>query len=184
MTLLTAVAGAMVGAAARAYRDRLTSRPQDRTDLTPVEDCEVAIVLVGRDDKDPVSRAIDDMTGRRGFSHVLLDACRVDEHGRRVAVDYTVRHGVHWSTLDQYRHRRIVSIPLPFPIGLEVWGCVRAQLGRPMDVAAIALGIDTRASCVGLIVACLPWSMQEDLLALRRGPCVSPNTLAEYWGIG
>jgi hypothetical protein len=147
--------------------------------------CRVAIVLCGRDESSAVSRTIDDMTGRRGFSHVYLDPCRVDAHGQRMVVGYTAAKGVHWSRADEYKpERRHVRIELEPTTAREVWGCVRSQLGRPMNIGALVLGVDSRATCVGLIVACLPWSMQEDLHALKIGPCISPNTIAEYFALG
>lgn len=184
MTLATTVAGAMIGAVATALSDRLTSRPGDRMDMTELPGCTMAIVLLGRDGS-AVSRTIDDMTGRLGFSHVYLDPCRVNGSGERMVVGYTATRGVHWERAAAYKpERRQARIDLEASTAREVWGCVRSQLGRPMNKTALALGIDSRATCVGLIVSCLPWSMQEDLHALKIGPCISPNTLAEYFAIG
>lgn len=182
MSLATAITSALATVTALAWRDRVTARPKDRRDLDSVGDCEMAIVLVGRDDASVVSRTIDDMTGALGWSHVLLDPCRV-ENGERLFVDYTAGEGVHWTTLERYAHRRMASIPLPEPLASEVWGCTRARLGRPMSVPALALGLETQASCVGLIVSCLPWAMQRELHRRRVGPCVSPNTIALAYGV-
>lgn len=183
MSLATAIASSLATMTALAWRDRVGSRPDARTDHLEVGDCRVSIVLIGRDEESAVSRAIDDVTGSLGFSHLLLDPCRVDAQQRRMFVDYTAARGVHWTTLQPYAHRRVVSIPLPDPLATEVWGCTRARLGQPMNVQALALGLDTRASCVGLIVSCLPWSMQRELHKRRVGPCVSPNTIALAYGV-
>jgi hypothetical protein len=183
MSMLTAVTSALATCTVLAWRDRVGSRPEARVDHEIVDQCQVAIVLVGRDEESIVSRTIDDATGALGFSHLLLDPCRVDGAGERQFVDYTSGRGVHWTTLEPYRHRRIVSIPLPEPLATEVWGCTRARLGQPMNVQALALGIEQHASCVGLIVSCLPWSMQRELHKRRVGPCVSPNTIALAYGV-
>lgn len=184
MTIATAVAGMMLGSVAGALRDRLTSRPRDRVDMREVPGCTMAIVLLGRDDS-AVSRTIDDMTGRRGFSHVYLDPCRMNAAGERMVIGYTAAKGVHWERESNYKpKRRRARVELEPNTAREVWGCVRSRLGRPMNTTALMLGVDSPATCVGLIVACLPWSMQEDLHALKIGPCISPNTIAEYFALG
>jgi hypothetical protein len=36
---------------------------------------------------------------------------------------------------------------------------------------------------VGLIVGCLPWHLQQRLRAYQVGPCISPNTIAAFFGV-
>jgi hypothetical protein len=183
MNIAATVAGWMLGGVASAYRDRLTSRPRDRVDMQDVPQCRMAIVLLARDGS-AVSRTIDDMTGKRGFSHVYLDPCRANAAGERMVVGYTAARGVHWEReADNKPERGRARIELEPEVAREVWGCVRSRLGQPMNVTALVLGMDHRATCVGLIVACLPWEMQSQLHALKVGPCVSPNTIAEYFGV-
>lgn len=166
-----------------ARRDALFANT-DRRDMHRADACDVAIVLLAVDPADPVSVAIDNRTGRRGFSHAYVDPCRVDDEGRSMVIGYTVARGVHWEYADRYKPTRArVRVKLDAVTGGELWGCVRARIGRPLQVESVVLGIDTASSCVGLIVACLPFAVQDKLRALQEGPCVSPNTLARYFGV-
>jgi hypothetical protein len=167
-----------------ARRDALFSSDDPR-DMQRADACDVAIVLVAVDPADPVSTAIDARTGRRGFSHVYVDPCRIEPgSGRRMVVGYSVARGVHWSYADKYKPTRDrVRVRLDAATGSELWGCVRSRIGKPLHVESVVLGIDTASSCVGLIVTCLPFAVQAKLRALQEGPCVSPNTLARYFGV-
>lgn len=158
--------------------------PGKRDELGPVTSpCNLAIVLVGVDDS-RISQQIDRMTGGLGFSHSYFDPCRVDEIGVRRVVGYSVARGVHWADEDEYKSgRRKVRIELDATTGAEIWGCVRTRFGRPLRVSSLVLGVDSAATCVGLIVACLPYAMQQELRAVQVGPCISPNTLARYFGV-
>lgn len=175
------VVGALVSATAAAMRERAT-RVGERHDFEPRPACSMSIVLVGVDPESRTSAAIDKATGSRGFSHVLFDPCRSHD-GRALVVDYTMRHGVHWATLDAYAHRRIERVQLDAQTGLETWGCVRASLGKQFRTLELVAGNSEAGSCVGLIVRCLPWSLQEAMRPLVEGPCVSPNTLARFFGV-
>ncbi len=158
--------------------------PGPRDELVPAPyPCKLAIVLVAADDS-RISRTIDSMTGGRGFSHCYFDPCRVDELGNRRVVGYSVARGVHWADANEYKSdRRQVRVELEERAGAEIWGCVRTRFGRPLRVSSLVLGVDSAATCVGLIVACLPYAMQQDLKAMQVGPCISPNTLAAYFGV-
>lgn len=175
------VVGALASAAFGLVRERQADRSQ-RVDHVPRPACTLSIVLVGVDASSRVSTAIDAATGRRGFSHVLFDPCR-ERDGTPLVVDYTMRRGVHWSSLDTYDGRRLERVELDAQTGLETWGCVRAHLGRPFRGVELAAGNAEAGSCVGLIVKCLPWSLQQAMVPLIEGPCVSPNTLARYFGV-
>jgi hypothetical protein len=174
------VIGMLASAAFAAMRDR-TAKSSERRDLEPLDACAMSIVLVGVDGS-RVSRAVDDATGGLGWSHVLFDPCR-REGERSMVVDYTVRGGVHWSTLEPYARRRLEYIALDPVAAGETWGCIRSKLGRPFRPLDLVAGHSEAGSCVGLIVSCLPWSMQEAMRPLIVGPCISPNTIAAYFGV-
>lgn len=158
--------------------------PGPRDELVPdPRPCNVAIVLVASDGSS-VSRTIDAMTGGLGFSHCYVDPCRVDERGESMVVGYSVARGVHWQRASEYKPtRRHVRIELDARTGAEVWGCVRTRFGRPLRASAIAFGIDSASTCVGLVVSCLPYAMQQRMRRYQVGPCISPNTLAAFFGV-
>lgn len=173
--------GLLASAAASAIRDRIVD-DRERTEHERVDACTMGVVLVGRDDRSRVSIAIDAATGRRGWTHVLFDPCQ-EHDGERRFVDYTVARGVHWSTLAPYEGRALARVELDVVTASETWGCVRARLGRPFRALPLLAGHDTVGSCVGLIVHCLPWHMQRAMRVYQEGPCLSPNTLARYFGV-
>jgi hypothetical protein len=141
--------------------------------------CRGALVLVAVD-TDPLSLAIDDLTGALGWSHVYLDPC-VSIAGKPAILDFTVRRGVHWSSPDAYAKRERRRIELDPQTAAETIACAQARIRQPLSIETF--GIDEPINCVGMIVACLPWHAQEQLRALQVGPCVSPNTLAAFFGV-
>lgn len=182
MTPLIAACLSSLGTiAAIANGDRL---PTNRVEYHPVRECQIAIMLVASDGT-PVARAIDASTGGLGWTHCFIDPCRVDAEGQRMVLGYTVANGVHWATLEGYKsERKRARIELDARTGAEVWGCARARLGKPLRVSSLVLGVPSAATCVGLVVECLPFRMQQALRARQVGPCISPNTLAAFFGIG
>lgn len=181
MTPLIAACLSSLGTIATlAQSDRL---PAIRVEHEAVRECQIAIVLVAADST-AVARAIDGATGGLGWSHCFIDPCRVDK-GKRMVIGYTVANGVHWATLDGYKaERKRARIELDARTGAEVWGCARARLGKPLKVSSLVLGVPSAATCVGLVVECLPFRMQANLSARKVGPCISPNTLAAFFGVG
>lgn len=149
---------------------------------TPVEDCRVSLGLVGVDSRSPISRSVDRYTGRRGFSHVFVDPCRSVD-GVRSIVNYTVTRGVHWAPASTYAGRRVELVELDEQTGRELWGCVRGRIGRPFALGPMAVAFPTAANCVGLVVSCLPGTLRAQLAPLIEGVCLSPNTLARYYGV-
>lgn len=154
--------------------------PDDASSV--LEACTASLVLVGVDRSSRVSRTIDAVTGYDGFSHTYVDPCRTVD-GRHTVIDYTVRDGVHWASPDIYADRRRVAINLDARTAAELWGCVRARIGRPLRVAPLIFGRDSQSTCIGLVVACLPTSLRQQLEAVRVGPCISPNTLARFFKV-
>lgn len=177
MSLLAAITGALAAFDRVARADPLP--PLDDSALLGA--CTSALVLVGVD-RSRVSRAINAVTGRDGFSHVYVDPCRTID-GKRLIVDYTVRRGVHWADPSTYVGRRRVRIELDATTAGELWGCVRARFGQPLRVAPLVFGRDSSATCIGLVVACLPSLLRANLEIHRVGPCISPNTLARFFGV-
>lgn len=145
--------------------------------------CKISIVLV-RSDGSLVSRTIDAMTGGYGFSHCYVDPCRSNAAGEPMVVGYSPKLGVHWQRASDYKpERQRVRVELDERTGAELWGCVRTRFGRPLKIGALAMGLDSAGTCVGLVVGCLPSKLRTELRAMQVGPCISPNTLAAYFGV-
>jgi len=143
--------------------------------------CRAAFVLVATDASSWTSRAVDRVTGRRGFSHVYVDPCR--RRGDADIVDFTPALGVHWASSEKYAGRRRVRVELDNDDALALWGCVRARVGHPWRLPLMLGPRESAATCVGLVASCLPSWMRAELEELREGPCLSPNTLARYFGV-
>lgn len=158
---------------------RTASRDAHRVQTTPALSCRASLVLVGVDN-DPLSRTIDDITGSLGFSHVYLDPCLAVD-GERAIIDFDVRRGVHWSTVDAYAHRPRRRVELPADLAQQILGCAQARIRQPLSIETF--GIDESVNCVGMILGCMPWALLEELRALQVGPCISPNTLAAYFEV-
>lgn len=175
----------MMDAAVQIFRDffgRESSTDAHRVSVSgPIAQCRVALVLVATDPRDPLSATIDDVTGNLGWSHVYVDPCMRIDGGRATIIDFDVRRGVHWSTDGVYAKRRRVRIELDPSTAAQVIGCVRARVRQPWSVETF--GIDESVNCVGMVVGCLPWDLQEKLRELQVGPCISPNTLAAFFGV-
>jgi hypothetical protein len=150
--------------------------PVDLTTLRP--DCRVALVVVGVDPASFISRAVDRVTGRGGYSHVYIDTCR-ELDGRPVVIDYTMRRGVHYGDPSAYASRPRLRIELDPLTAAQVEGCARARIGSRFELYPMALR-SSAATCVGLVVSCLPPWMRAELETMRKGPCISPNTVAAW----
>src|SRR5512147_1218119 len=56
--------------------------------------------------RNQISRLINDLTGRYGYSHLAIDCGEIDvPSGRRVMIEATVGAGVHYSFQDEYGPR-------------------------------------------------------------------------------
>lgn len=153
--------------------------PAPRLEAAP--DCLPALVVVGVDPRSPVSRAVDKATGERGFSHVYVDPC-VALDGRHAIVDYTVRRGLHLASPSTYDGRRLLRVELQPDDARALWACVRGRMGKPLRVTPLVFGRESKSTCIGVVVACMPPSFRAALEPLREGPCISPNTVARWVG--
>lgn len=131
--------------------------------------------------RNEVSRTINNLTGRYGYSHLAIDCGEVDEpSGRRVMIEATVRAGVHYSFQDEYGSRPFVRIPLR-KIGLDVQRfcqCVHTRVGDKFDdLEAITLGIldnPARQICSDLVTVCLPEKMRAEIARAHRRAVIHP----------
>src|SRR5512138_360188 len=63
--------------------------------------------------RNEISRTINNLTGKYGYSHLAIDCGEVDEpSGKRVMIEATVRFGVHYAFQDEYGPRPFVRLPL------------------------------------------------------------------------
>lgn len=147
------------------------------------EACDVSILLVVAG-SNPASKAIDALSGGRGYSHAALDGCELDDQGRPVGIDCRPGWGVVRRPLAEISEGRgVTRVHLPLAAGLELYGCVRGQIGQPFDGLGLLrpAGTDGGLVCSSLIYRCLPRSLQA---RVRRptGRPVAPNDLAGAFG--
>jgi hypothetical protein len=135
--------------------------------------------------RNEVSRLINSLTGKYGYSHLAIDCGEVDEpSGRRVMVEATVQAGVHYGFQDEYGPRAYVRIPLHHA-GVDIQQfcrCVRAHVGNKFDdLEAITLGIldnPARQICSDLVTVCLPEEMCEKIMLYHRRAIIHPLAAA------
>lgn len=131
--------------------------------------------------RNEISRTINDLTGRYGYSHLAIDCGEIDvPTGRRVMIEVTVIAGVHYSFQDEYGKRPFVRIPLR-QAGIDVerfCECVHAKVGEKFDdLEAITLGIldnPARQICSDLATVCLPQEMRDEIARYHRKAVIHP----------
>ena len=173
-----------------------TKYPDSRGDL---------LLFVPRNE---ISRTINSITGRYGYSHLAIDCGEIDVPSeRRVMIEVTMGLGVHYAFQDEYGKRPFVRLPLR-ETGMDVQQfceCVHAKVGEKFDnLEAVTLGIldnPARQICSDLATVCLPEEMrakiarhhkqavlhplsavQDKMPAVGLRLFMSPNGFAEFLG--
>ena len=131
--------------------------------------------------RNEISRTINDLTGRYGYSHLAIDCGESDvSTGRRVMIEATVGHGVHYAFQDEYGKRPFVRLPLR-NAGVDVerfCECVHEKVGEKFDdLEAITLGIfdnPARQICSDLATVCLPEEMRKEIERCHRRAVIHP----------
>jgi hypothetical protein len=131
--------------------------------------------------RNEIGRTISSLTGRYGYSHLAIDCGEIDEPtGRRVMVEATVGHGVHYAFQDEYGERPFVRMPLR-QIGMDVdefCDCVRSRVGEKFDdLEALTLGIldnPARQICSDLATSCLPEEIRQEIARCHRRAVIHP----------
>src|SRR5690349_9748617 len=131
--------------------------------------------------RNEISRTINNLTGRYGYSHMTIDCGEIDEPtGRRVMIEATMGPGVHYAFQDEYDQRPFVRVPLR-KTGMDVeqfCECVHARVGEKFDdLEAITLGIldnPARQICSDLATVCLPETMRQEIARLHRRAVLHP----------
>ncbi len=108
------------------------------------------------------SYVIDDMTDRRGYSHVTIDSGEVDiPTGKPVMIESTIGP-VSRKFLDEYGSRNFARVPIS-KLGVNVEQfveCIKSKMGAQYDyLDALTLGEiknPAREICSGLAADCLP----------------------------
>ena len=142
----------------------------------------LGIVLVAPFDRD--TRAVDRVTGGRGYGHVAIAGGELDEDGRILVVDA--------STLTKCVSRRPLRDVLwgarfrvlPVPAAEDVYARALERLGEPYDFRAL-VGFRPRPgywTCSGLAHACLETAERTKVRPWRKGWSVAPNDLARALG--
>jgi hypothetical protein len=193
----------------RAYID--VEPPDDKREpsgpfQTAFKECEGDLLLfVPRNE---ISRTINTLTGRYGYSHLAIDCGEVDlPSGRRVMIEVTMGSGVHYAFQDEYSERPFVRLPLR-ETGMDVdqfCACIHSKVGEKFDnLEAVTLGIldnPARQICSDLATVCLPEEMRSQIARYHKravihplsavrdvmqgsGPrlFMSPNGFAEFFG--
>lgn len=135
--------------------------------------------------RNEVSRTINSLTGRYGYSHLAVDCGEVDvPTGRRVMIEATMGFGVHYAFQDEYGKRPFVRLPLR-ETGVDIkefCKCVRAKIGEKFDdLEAITLGIldnPARQICSDLATVCLPQEMREKIARFHKRAVLHPLSVA------
>lgn len=135
--------------------------------------------------RNEVSRTINSLTGRYGYSHLAVDCGEVDVHtGRRVMIEATMGFGVHYAFQDEYGKRPFVRLPLR-DVGVDVEAfcdCVHGKVGERFDnLEAITLGIldnPARQICSDLATVCLPQEMREKIARFHKRAVLHPLSVA------
>lgn len=151
-------------------------------------DCAVSLVLLAADKGDGVLTAIDNVSGGRGFSHCYWDTCEYDSQGRHLVIDCEPAEGVRYVPKETHVKggRREVRIIFEGEDAAEAYGCARGKVGLPYDLMALVLPHgDQRkgVTCSSFIYQCLPRRFRMQLDAIRDGRLISPNLIAESFGI-
>lgn len=131
--------------------------------------------------RNEVSRTINNLTGKYGYSHMAIDCGEVDKpSGRRVMIEATVHAGVHYAFQDEYGKRPFVRLPLR-KAGVDVQTfceCIHAKVGEKFDdLEAITVGIldnPARQICSDLATVCLPEEMREEIARYHRKAVIHP----------
>ena len=135
--------------------------------------------------RNEISRMVNTLTGRYGYSHLAVDCGEIDEPtNRRVMIEVTVEAGVHYSFQDEYGRRPFVRIPLR-KAGIDVQGfcqCIHARVGEKFDdLEAVTLGLldnPARQICSDLATVCLPEEMREEIARCHRQAVIHPLSVA------
>jgi hypothetical protein len=128
-----------------------------------------------------ISRSIDLLSGRYGYSHLAIDCGEVDTAtGRRVMIEAVMGAGVTYAFQEEYGPRPFVRILLrQADVDVEQFcQCVHRMVGEKFDdVEAISLGIldnPARQICSDLATNCLPESMRQLIERYHRRAVIHP----------
>jgi len=131
--------------------------------------------------RNEISRTINSLTGRYGYSHLAVDCGEIDiPSGRRVMLEVTMGLGVHYAFQQEYGKRPFVRIPLR-ESGMDVQKfceCVHAKVGEKFDnLEAVTLGIldnPARQICSDLATVCLPEEMRAKIARYHKRAVIHP----------
>lgn len=160
-----------------------TTQPRGPFRVTTAEHIGDLLLFVPRNE---IGRAISDLTGRYGYSHLAIDCSEIDvPTGRRVMIEATVGAGVHYAFQEEYGPRPFVRIPLQ-QAGVDVQrfcDCIHARVGERFDdLEAITLGIldnPARQICSDLATVCLPEEMREEIARCHRRAVIHPLSVVK-----
>lgn len=135
--------------------------------------------------RNQISRTINSLTGRYGYSHLAIDCGEVDvPSGLRVMVEATMGYGVHYAFQKEYGKRPFVRLPLrETDVDVKAFcECVRTKVGEKFDdLEAITLGIldnPARQICSDLATVCLPQEMREKIARFHKRAVLHPLSVA------
>ena len=145
--------------------------------------CGVCIMFLSPIDT-PLSQAINNKTGKLGFSHCCIDACEVDEKGVRVCIDCTIGKGVYRAPVaDVTADRKCVRVFLPLVEGKETYGCARSKVGQRYSVGSLAgASWGTGTTCAEMVADCLPTRIGQ-AITRPHDRALAPNDIARFFGV-
>lgn len=140
------------------------------------------IVLIAPFDLD--TRAVDRVTGGRGYGHVALAGGEHDVLGRTLVVDAsTITRCVSRRPLLDVTHRVPFKV-IPIEACEDTYARALGHLGEPYDLRQL-VGFRPRPghwTCSGLVTECLPPPLRVRVKPWRKGWSVAPNDIARAFG--
>lgn len=184
-------AGVGIGVAAVTVMGRSVNRILDGHEVASVDrNRSVAVLLIGADHSSRVERNVDERTGGRGFSHVVVDAAERDETGARLVYECFPREGVRrirfserYGSDGTERMRPIVRAVIPKVWGEYVRASLGALVGQVYDVWTAFLPSRKGLVCSRMVMRALPPSLTNNVRPYSDKHPISPNDLARAFGV-
>lgn len=160
--------------------DRARKRNPSQTTAGYRARCQPSVLFV-HTGRHPFSKIVNFASGSRGFSHIVLDGCEIDEHGKSLVIDVDRGKGViRRPLLKATDGKPYVRVYLPLDVGAQLLGCARSKLGEPYSPGAVFKNNHHGTTCANFLQRCLPEHLR---IPEPRGRSVAPNDFARAWGI-
>ncbi|MGH1343786.1 MAG: hypothetical protein ACRBN8_19675 [Nannocystales bacterium] len=183
--------GAGLGVFGVTMLGRAANRTLEGREVASVDrDRSVAVLLIGADHSSRVEKSVDERTGGRGFSHVVVDASERDETGARLVYECFPREGVRrirfserYGSDGTERMRPMVRAVIPRAWGESVRASLSALVGQVYDVWTAFLPSRKGLVCSRMVLRALPPALTANVRPHSDRHPISPNDLARAFGV-